>query len=105
MAARKKPNKRNRPRKATKRPTRQPPVMTKSRAGARAGRGFRYQDFVGAVVLAEMATGIRPPGSVTPEGWDDIAVDSPEEIERIQVKRGRRRYSSTLRPRLASGER
>jgi hypothetical protein len=56
---------------------------SKSRAGARAGRGFHYQDVVGAALLVSIWASDRPPCRVVPEGWDDLVLEFDD---------GRRRY-------------
>jgi hypothetical protein len=58
-----------------------------SRAGARAGRGFRYQDVVGAALLVSIWSGDRAQGRVVPEGWDDLVVEYEDNGHKyLQVK-------------------
>ncbi|MBK5222034.1 MAG: hypothetical protein JJE52_03985 [Acidimicrobiia bacterium] len=56
-----------------------------SRSGARAGRGFHFQDAVGAWLAARVAAGDVAAASVTPEGLDDIVLEGDPSAE-IQVK-------------------
>lgn len=63
-------------------------------AGARAGRGFRFQDVVGALLIAEgIAT--DPGRSVTPEGDEDLTVQVGPDSIQLQV-RSRRGQQSPL---------
>src|SRR5690606_29268130 len=45
-----------------------------SRSGARSGRGYRYQDAVGALDVC-LAWIDRTPVTITPEGWEDYTVE------------------------------
>ena len=56
-----------------------------SRAGANAGRGFRYQDAVSAWMAVEIWAGQRATAVVIPEGGDDIELRG-EETSFVQVK-------------------
>ncbi len=57
-----------------------------SRAGARAGRGFRYQDLIGTLIALRLWSEGEATALVTPEGYDDISVDSKEGLHFVQVK-------------------
>lgn len=57
-----------------------------SRSGARAGRGFRYQDLVTALVVLSLWSEGEATAVVTPEGHDDISVESRTGLHFIQVK-------------------
>jgi Cap4 dsDNA endonuclease len=57
-----------------------------SRSGARAGRGFRYQDLVATLVALRLWTEGEATALVTPEGYDDISVQSANGSRFIQVK-------------------
>lgn len=61
------------------------PRWKSSRAGARAGRGFRFQDASGAFLLAEQwATGQS--ARLVPEGLDDLSLFAASIETRIQAK-------------------
>lgn len=57
-----------------------------SRAGARAGRGFRYQNMVATLVVLRLWSEGDATALVTPEGYDDISVQSLSGSFFIQVK-------------------
>lgn len=57
-----------------------------SRSGARAGRGFRYQDLIATLVALRLWDEGEATALVTPEGYDDISVQSISELRFIQVK-------------------
>lgn len=57
-----------------------------TRAGARAGRGFRFQDLVATTIAAEIHSGVIAPATITPEGWDDLTLADVAGIHYIQVK-------------------
>ena len=57
-----------------------------SRAGARAGRGFRFQDMVATLVVLRLWSEGDATALVTPEGYDDISVQSSSGAFLIQVK-------------------
>ncbi|WP_460461603.1 dsDNA nuclease domain-containing protein [Arthrobacter alkaliphilus] len=57
-----------------------------SRSGARAGRGFRYQDLVTALIVLSLWSEGEATALVTPEGYDDISVQSRGGSHFIQVK-------------------
>lgn len=57
-----------------------------SRAGARAGRGFRFQDLVATLVVLRLWSEGDATALVTPEGYDDISVQSSSGAFFIQVK-------------------
>lgn len=57
---------------------------SKSRSGARSGRGFHFQDEVGAWLAARLACGIGPTWLV-PEGFEDLSLEG-DEPRHVQVK-------------------
>lgn len=61
-------------------------LWTASRSGARAGRGFRYQDLVAALIVLNLWSEGEATAVVTPEGYDDISVQSRTGAHFIQVK-------------------
>ena len=56
-----------------------------SRAGSRASRGFHFQDAVGAWFASRLATGELAIERLIPEGFDDLQLDGPENVQ-IEVK-------------------
>lgn len=46
-----------------------------SRSGASAGRGFHFQDAVGALVAASVASGTLPAAQIVPEGREDLSLE------------------------------
>ena len=56
-----------------------------SRSGARASRGFHFQDAVGAWFASRLASRNLAMDSLTPEGFDDIQLDGPKPIQ-VEVK-------------------
>lgn len=71
-----------------------------SRPGARAGRGFHFQDAVGAWLAARIAASEIDASSITPEGLDDIVLEGAAPAD-IQVK-SRVAHLGGFPPRLAS---
>lgn len=65
---------------------RQAALWVSSRAGARAGRGFRFQDLVATLVVLSLWSEGDGTAVVTPEGYDDISVQSSSGSFFIQVK-------------------
>ena len=61
-------------------------LWKKTRAGARAGRGFRYQDAAGALLAVEAWIGDEVWNAVVPEGVDDITLHGHECEIRAQLK-------------------
>jgi len=61
-------------------------LWASTRAGARAGRGFRFQDLVAALVVLRLWSEGDATALVTPEGYDDISVQSSRGSFFIQVK-------------------
>ena len=57
----------------------------RSRAGARAGRGFHFQDAVGAWLASRLASGDLSADRLTPEGFDDLQLDGPDFVQ-MEVK-------------------
>lgn len=56
-----------------------------SRQGARAGRGFHFQDAVGAWLAANVAAGSIRVDAVVPEGLEDVSLEG-DEPRHVQVK-------------------
>ena len=50
-------------------------LWSDSRAGARAGRGYHYQDLVGAWVACRVLAGEWLVDRLVPEGWEDLACE------------------------------
>jgi hypothetical protein len=63
-----------------------PVLWAKTRAGARAGRGFRFQDAVGAWLISEAWRGNVRWTSLIPEGVDDVTLHGEDFECRAQVK-------------------
>ncbi|HEY8604520.1 hypothetical protein [Tsuneonella suprasediminis] len=63
-----------------------PRLWETSRAGARSGRGFRFQDAVGAWLGLQIWAGKLDADTLVPEGLDDITLHKGEEEFRVQVK-------------------
>lgn len=61
-------------------------LWTSSRAGARAGRGFRFQDAVATLLLCESWENLRTDTRIVPEGYDDVTIQSVSGSEYFQVK-------------------
>lgn len=63
-------------------------LWAKTRAGARAGRGFRYQDAATAWFIVEAWAGKRPWTVAIPEGLEDTTLHNPKDgFEfRVQIK-------------------
>lgn len=57
-----------------------------SRSGAWAGRGFRYQDAVTALLALELWNGKLAALKIVPEGFDDISLESISVSTLIQIK-------------------
>lgn len=62
-----------------------PEAWEESRSGARAGRGFRFQDVVGAWLASQLATGELNADCLVPEELDDLHVERSEPVQ-IEVK-------------------
>ena len=62
-----------------------PQLWAATRSGARAGRGFRYQD-VATAMLAVQAWAGAGWGAVVPEGVDDATLHGPARECRVQMK-------------------
>ena len=60
-------------------------VWSEKRAGARASRGFHFQDVVGAWLASRLASGELAIDRLIPEGFDDLQLDAPEPVQ-IEVK-------------------
>lgn len=63
-----------------------PELWQRTRAGARAGRGFRYQDAVAALLAIEAWSGETNWDAVVPEGVDDITLHGNSVEIRAQLK-------------------
>lgn len=63
-----------------------PDLWRRTRAGARAGRGFRYQDAVTAWLAALTWKGDARWNVVIPEGVDDVTLHGAELEFRVQIK-------------------
>lgn len=63
-----------------------PDLWASSRAGARAGRGFRFQDAVGALLATRIWAGEIASTTLIPEGLDDITLHGGATEFRVQVK-------------------
>lgn len=71
-----------------------------SRSGARAGRGFHFQDAVSAWLAARIASGETDAHTITPEGLEDIVLEGSGVVH-LQVK-SRVAHLGGFSPRLAS---
>ena len=60
-------------------------AWVESRSGAIAGRGYHYQDLVGAWVALRVLVGEIAPGRVLPEAFDDLTCESSPP-QQVQVK-------------------
>ena len=58
----------------------------RSRSGAWAGRGFRYQHLVTALILVRQWAGLAPTGCLVPEGFEDCVVEFSGHQIWIQIK-------------------
>lgn len=72
-------------------------LWSASRAGARAGRGFRFQDLVATLIVLRLWSEDDATAIVTPEGFDDISVQSASGSCFIQVK-SRRESAGDFEP-------
>mgnify|MGYP003561721185 CR=1 FL=1 len=61
-------------------------IWWKTRHGARASRGFRYQDAVTAMLMLRVWQGAFPGATVVPEGLDDVVIETPAGASLLQVK-------------------
>jgi hypothetical protein len=61
-------------------------IWRRTRHGAWAGRGFRYQDAVAAHFMVMVWAGRLPLVSITPEGFDDLELSNGEQKILIQIK-------------------
>lgn len=60
-------------------------LWVQSRSGARAGRGFHYQDVVGAWLCGRVMSGDLSVERIVPEGWEDLSCEGPGNWH-VQVK-------------------
>jgi len=79
-----------------------PYLWGRTRAGARAGRGFRYQDAAAAWLAALAWQGSVPWHALVPEGVDDITLHSPGLEIRAQLKSRHDPQSSFTQAEVAS---
>jgi hypothetical protein len=63
-----------------------PDLWARTRAGARAGRGFRYQDAVCAALAIDAWAGASAWSAVVPEGLDDVTLHGRALEIRAQIK-------------------
>ena len=56
-----------------------------SRAGSRAGRGFHFQDAVGAWLASRLASGELTADRLIPEGLDDLQIEATDPVQ-VEVK-------------------
>lgn len=63
-----------------------PDLWARTRAGARAGRGFRYQDAVCAALAIDAWAGTSAWSAVVPEGLDDVTLHGRALEIRAQIK-------------------
>jgi hypothetical protein len=63
-----------------------PALWQKTRAGARAGRGFHVQHLFAVLILVRQWAGKAPAGSLVPEGLDDCVLELERYAIWIQVK-------------------
>ncbi|PBC69709.1 hypothetical protein BX265_7055 [Streptomyces sp. TLI_235] len=60
-------------------------LWVKSRSGAQAGRGFHYQDVVGAWLCGQVLSGDLVVERIVPEGWEDLSCEGQSNWH-VQVK-------------------
>ncbi len=56
-----------------------------TRWGARSGRGYHFQDAVGAWLAAQLATGTLDATSIVPEGLEDMSIEGEQPLH-VQIK-------------------
>ena len=61
-------------------------LWARTRSGARAGRGVRYQDAVSAWLAAAAWSGDAAWVTVVPEGVDDVTLHGEDLETRVQIK-------------------
>ena len=61
-------------------------LWIRTRAGARAGRGFRYQDAAAAWLAVQAWVGSAPWQVTIPEGVDDVTLHGTGLEWRVQIK-------------------
>ena len=76
-------------------------VWQHSRSGARASRGFHFQEAVGAWLASQIASGELVADRLTPEGFDDLQLEGNEAVQ-IEVK-SRQERLGPFRMREAAG--
>ncbi|WP_163010640.1 hypothetical protein [Streptomyces dangxiongensis] len=75
-------------------------LWVKTRSGARAGRGFHYQDAVGAWLCGRVMSGALDADRVVPEGLEDLSCDGPTPWH-VQVKSRQERMGDFTAPEVA----
>ena len=60
-------------------------AWTGSRSGARASRGFHFQDVVGAWLASRLSSGDLNADRLTPEGFDDLQLEGADPVQ-VEVK-------------------
>ncbi|MFJ4591369.1 MULTISPECIES: hypothetical protein [unclassified Kitasatospora] len=71
-----------------------------TRSGARAGRGFHYQDAVGAWLCGRILSGALDADRIVPEGLEDLSCDGPTPWH-VQVKSRQERIGDFTVPEVA----
>ena len=61
-------------------------LWKESRAGARAGSGFRFQDAAAVAVAVDCWLGVLEGSAIVPEGLDDFVIESHARTTFVQVK-------------------
>ncbi|MYS20482.1 hypothetical protein GA0115240_12043 [Streptomyces sp. DvalAA-14] len=70
-------------------------LWAESRSGARAGRGFHYQDVVGAWLCGRVMSGDLAVERIVPEGWEDLSCEGSDNWH-VQVKSRQARVGGFL---------
>ncbi|MEU3001395.1 hypothetical protein ABZ684_28175 [Streptomyces sp. NPDC006995] len=71
-----------------------------TRSGARAGRGFHYQDAVGAWLCGRVISGALDADRIVPEGLEDLSCEGPTPWH-VQVKSRQERMGDFTAPEVA----
>lgn len=71
-----------------------------TRSGARAGRGFHYQDAVGAWLCGRVLSGVLEADRILPEGLEDLSCEGPTSWH-VQVKSRQERIGDFRVPEVA----
>ncbi|MCP3754124.1 hypothetical protein [Streptomyces sp. TBY4] len=75
-------------------------LWVSTRSGARAGRGFHYQDAVGAWLCGRILSGALDSDRIVPEGLEDLSCDGPTPWH-VQVKSRQERIGDFTAPEVA----